>query len=101
VHAPPPPPRPPPPPSAENSAAAAARAVPPVALMTASTCRVVEAAANPHMHRVERRERRIVVAQKLDRPRQAYLRLGQSNAQKRLVDSPGLSTFWRNDNTEE
>jgi len=36
--------------------------------------------------------------QKLDRPRQADRRLGQSNAQKRLLDRPGLSTFWRNDN---
>ena len=38
--------------------------------------------------------------QKLDSPRQADRRLGQSNAQKRLFDRPGLSTFWRNDNTE-
>ena len=36
--------------------------------------------------------------QKLDSPRQADRRLGQSNAQKRLFDRPGLSTFWRNDN---
>ena len=38
--------------------------------------------------------------QKLDSPRQADRRLGQSNAQKRLFDRPGLSTFWRNDNTD-
>ena len=38
--------------------------------------------------------------QKLDSPRQADRRLGQSNAQKRLFDRPGLSTFWRNDNRE-
>jgi len=37
--------------------------------------------------------------QKLDSPRQEDRRLGQSNAQKRLFDRPGLSTFWRNDNT--
>jgi len=36
--------------------------------------------------------------QKLDSRRQADRRLGQSNAQKRLFDRPGLSTFWRNDN---
>jgi len=36
--------------------------------------------------------------QKLDSPRQADRRLGQSNAQKRLFDRPGLSTFSRNDN---
>jgi len=35
--------------------------------------------------------------QKLDSPRQADRRLGQSNAQKRLFDRPGLFTFWRND----
>jgi len=35
--------------------------------------------------------------QKLDSPRQADRRLGQSNAQKRLFDRPGLSTFWRID----
>jgi len=37
--------------------------------------------------------------QKLDRPRQANRRLGQSNTQTRLLDRPGLSTFLRNDNT--
>jgi len=37
--------------------------------------------------------------QELDSPRQADRRLGQSNAQKRLFDRPGLSTFWRNDNS--
>jgi len=37
--------------------------------------------------------------QKLDSPRQADRRLGQSNAQKRLFDRPGLSTFWRNDHS--
>jgi len=36
--------------------------------------------------------------QKLDSPRQADRHLGQSNAQKRLFDRPGLSTFGRNDN---
>ena len=37
--------------------------------------------------------------QKLDSLRQADRRLDQSNAQKILFDRPGLSTFWRNDNT--
>ena len=39
--------------------------------------------------------------QKLDSRRQADRRLGQSNAQKRLFDRPGLSTFWRNDKNRE
>ena len=41
----------------------------------------------------------VALRQKLNRPRQADRRLGQSNALKRLFDRPGLSTFWRNDNT--
>jgi len=35
----------------------------------------------------------------LDNPRPADRRLGQSNAQKLLFDSPGLSAFWRNGNS--
>ena len=35
--------------------------------------------------------------QTLDSPRQADRSLGQSNAQKRPFDRPGLYTFWRND----